>query len=285
MVTFTNVADFGSFKQWGVVVFGIYRFFAVTGNADVLAGKTVDIGNTITMSYGYTTWGWTSPTWSSDGSQISYVFDGQTPYTMPTSNTAPGMIGSLLFDIPIGDFPYYAELFSWGPPGPRANQLLYSAWPQDLSGEYIYLGTAGSTSPGDHIVDIGERLGQTLLGLAWLPDSSGFLFSKTGGFNDYANIYEYSFASGTATPLTNYTSGYPRGLSISPDGAHVVYEYQANGTWTDLTYDLDLWMMDRDGNGQTLFVQNARTPAWSPVAVPEPTVYDHYLFLPFVHKP
>jgi Tol biopolymer transport system component len=287
MVTFTNVADYGSFKQWAVVVFGVDRFVSVSANADVIPGQTVDTAGYITMWYSTTTWGWTSPTWSSDGSQISYVFDGSMPYSIPANSTAPGMIGSELFDIAPENFPYYPNFFAWAPPGPREDQLLYSAWARDEDGylaEYIFVGTAGSTSPGDTLVQIGENVGHTTLGLAWLPDSSGFLYSKTEGWNEYANIFKYSFTSGTSTRLTDFTSGYPRRLSISPDGMQVVYEYQANGEWTDLYVDLDLWMMDSDGNGRTLFVQNARAPAWSPVAVPEPVVYDHYIFLPSVLK-
>ena len=70
--------------------------------------------------------------------------------------------------------------------------------------------------------------------MAWLPDSSGFLYSQTESFNEYANIFKYSFATGTITRLTNNTSGYPRRLSVSPDGAHIVYEYQSKGDWMDL---------------------------------------------------
>jgi len=285
MVIFTNVADFGSFKQWGVVVFGEYRFTSVTGNADVLPGQTVDTGGYITMSYGSTTWGWTSPTWSSDGSEISYVFDGLTPHSIPASSTAPGMIGGTLFNVPIDAFPYSPEYLSWAPAGPRANQLLYGAWAQDYSSQYIYLGTSGSTSPGDALVNVDqEDLGHILLGLAWLPDSSGFLYSKTEGWSDYANIYQYTFATGTSTRLTDFTSGYPRRLAISPDGANVVYEYQATGDWSDLYLDLDLWMMDRNGNGHTLFIQDARAPAWSLQMVPPPVIMDKKVFLPFVRR-
>ena len=146
------------------------------------------------------------------------------------------------------------------------------------------MGTAGSSSPGDTLVEIGDGVGHTLLGLAWLPDSSGFLYSKTEGWGEYANIFKYSFASGTSTRLTNFTSGYPRRLSISPDGAQIVFEYQATGDWLDLYYDLDLWKMDSNGNGQTLFVSDARAPTWSQAAMEAPIVDENFVFLPFVRK-
>jgi len=107
---------------------------------------------------------------------------------------------------------------------------------------------------------------------------------KTEGGSDYANIYQHSFAFGTSTRLTDFTSGYPRRLAISPDGANVLYEYQATGEWYDLYLDLDLWMMDRNGNGQTLFVQDARAPAWSLQMVPPPVIMDKKVFLPFVRR-
>jgi Tol biopolymer transport system component len=283
-VTFTNVADFGNFKQWAVVAFGYLRFTSVTCNADVQPGKTVDTGTHLWMWEGSNHWTWHSPSWKADGSQISYLEGGLTPYTMPVSNTAPGMIGALLFDVPIGSYPYSQKLLTWAPPGPRANQVLYAAYPQDYSGERIYLGTAGSTSPGDILIDIGQGFGQTVTGLAWLPDSSGFLYSQTEGFNHYANIFKYTFATGSSTRLTDYTSGYPRNISVSPDGSQVLYEYQATGDLFDLYYDIDLYRMDINGTGSTLFLADAREPAWSSVSVAGPLVFDHFVYIPAVSK-
>jgi hypothetical protein len=41
-------------------------------------------------------------------------------------------------------------------------------------------------------------------------------------------------------------------------------------------------MMNRDGSGQALFVENGRSPAWSPQEVVL-SVY-HSVFLPFVRR-
>ncbi len=284
VVTFTNVVDFGSFKQWGVVVFGQYRFFAVTGNADIVPGQTVNTTSTINISYGYQNWGWTSPSWNSDGSQIAYIFNGLTPYWIPASSTAPGIIGGTLFDVAIGANPYSERFLTWAPPGPLADKVLFVASDQSYTSSYVWLGTPGSSSAGDILFDIDpDDFGHYLLGLAWLPDSSGFLYSRTEGFGESANIYEYDFASGTSTQITNFTSGYPRRLSVSPDGSHVVFEYQASGSWYDYSYNLDLYMMDRYGNA-SLFVEDARAPAWSPAALPGPVVLDQRVFVPAVIK-
>ncbi len=284
VVTFTNVVDFGSFKQWGVVVYGQYRYFAVTANADVLAGQTVNTTSAINIAYGYQNWGFTSPTWNSDGSQITYTFNGQTPYSIPSSSTAPGMIGLLTFNVAIGSYPSSQRFLAWAPPGPRANQLLYTGWDPDFN-SYIYLATPGSSSYGEKLFDIDpDGYGHYVLGLAWLPDSTGFLYSITEGFGYNANIYHYSFASGTSTRVTNFTSGYPRRLSLSPDGAYVVFEYQATGNWYDYAFSTDLYVMDQYGNA-SLLVEDARAPAWSPTAIPGPVVYDNFVYLPSVRKP
>jgi hypothetical protein len=52
--------------------------------------------------------------------------------------------------------------------------------------------------------------------------------------------------------------------------------------WTDIYADLDLWMMNRDGSQQALFVPNGREPAWSLTDTPEPLVLDRPLFLPVI---
>ncbi len=129
-------------------------------------------------------------------------------------------------------------------------------------------------------VDTGN--GETVLGLAWLPDGSGFLYSKTEQFNDIANLYEYSFVSGQSTRLTDFNQGWTRGMSISPDGGQIVFERQTSGAWTDADPSSDLWIMNRDGSGQQLFVQNGRSPAWSLHPLPAPLL--PRLFLPLLKR-
>lgn len=284
-ITFTDVADYGDKKQWAVVVFGQYRYFSVTANADVIAGQSVTTTTPLSMISSYTKWGFYYPSWNSDGSQINSLFGGTTPYTIPSSNTTPGNIGSYLFNIQPVDMPLWIEWLTRAPAGPRQDQVLYSAWAYDNNNyldSYIFLGTVGSTSPGNPILNIGQQSGQTLLGLAWLPDSSGFVYSMTEGFNRYSNMFLYTFADQKVTRLTEGDSGYTRKLSVSPDGTQIVFEYQAEGDYMDLYLDLDLWVMDNEGF--RLLAEDARAPAWSPSALPEPIVYDHFTFLPMVRK-
>ena len=46
-----------------------------------------------------------------------------------------------------------------------------------------------------------------------------------------------------------------------------------------------LWIVNRDGSNMHKLVDDAGRPAWSPVAIPAPVVYDRFVFLPLVRKP
>jgi Tol biopolymer transport system component len=126
--------------------------------------------------------------------------------------------------------------------------------------------------------------GLTALGLTWLPDGSGFLYSAMEKDPDtletFGNIFEFKFATQQSVRLTSFTSGFPRELTVSPDGQRVAFEYQATGDWSDLNPPIDLWMMNRDGSGATLFVENGHAPAWSPG--PLPSYY--YVYLPVLTR-
>ncbi len=282
-VTFTNVVDYGSgVPQWAVAIYGYERYTSVKGHADVIPGKTVQADGPLYMSYATEHWGWNSPTYNSDGSLMAYFFGSGAMYAAPSNHTTPGGVGSYL--LADGVFmPGNPTRLRWGR-GSHAHQLLYSGYDWD-SGDTIFLVDEGSSTPGTKEVEIdpyGE--GMLSMGLAWLPDGSGFLYSATekdpATRDMYGNIFEFRFATQQSTRLTDFTSGFPRDLTISPDGKNVVFEYQATGDWTDLNPSIDLWMMNRDGSGAALFVANGQSPAWSPTVLP---VY-RYLFLPVVTR-
>ena len=125
-----------------------------------------------------------------------------------------------------------------------------------------------------------------MLGLTWLPDGSGFLYSLTElvGYDFRANIWEYSFATQQSKRVTNVPYGFIREITVSPDGQRLLFELQSSGHWLDENPAIDLWMVNRDGSGMTEFLSGARSPAWSPVAVPGPIVYDHQIFLLAIRK-
>jgi len=118
--------------------------------------------------------------------------------------------------------------------------------------------------------------------VTWLPDGSGFLYSEGEQFGEIANIFEYDFATGESARLTDFAQGWTRSMTISPNGQQVVFERQTSGDWMDGDPATDLWIMDRDGSGQRLFVRNGRSPAWSPTTLPAPLTPRAYL--PFVRR-
>ena len=283
MVTFNNVVDYGAgVAQWAVAIYGVYRYTFIKAHADVLPGKTVQADGPLYLDYADAHWGWHSPTYNSDGSRLAYFFGTGTIYNAPSDHTTPGGIGSYLLANGVS-MPLGASGLQWGR-GSHANQLLYQGYDWD-SGNAIFLVDEGSTTPGTEEVLIDPyQEGLMAMGLTWLPDDSGFLYSATEKdpqtLDMFGNIFEFRFATQQSTRLTDFTSGFPRGLTISPDGSKVVFEYQASGDWTDLNPSIDLWMMNRDGSQQTLFVQNGQSPAWSPSALP---VY-RYVYLPLLRK-
>lgn len=285
-VTFTNVIDYGDgVLQWAVATYGYIRFTSVHAHADVIPGQTVSTDGALYMDYATSNWGWGSPTYNSDGSEMAYIFGSSTIYYAPSDNTNPGGVGWKLLNLPDGTImPGSPRDLQWGR-GAHAHQLLYQGLDWDAIGAAIYLVDEGSPDPGTEVLLVDDdNSGKTVLGLTWLPDGSGFLYSATETdwttYTHFGNIFEYKFDTKTSTRLTSFTSGYPRELTISPEGDKVVFEYQATGDWSDSNVHIDLWMMNRDGSGADLFVQDGQSPAWSPSTLP---VYS-YEYLPLLRK-
>ncbi len=280
-VTFNNVLDFGSgVPQWAVVVNGMWRYTSVHAHADVLPGKTVQADGPLYMDFADQHWGWNSPTYNSDGSQLAFFFGSGALYAAPSNSTNPGGIGSYLLANGVS-MPGNPKRLQWGR-GSHAHQLLYEGYDWD-SGDTIFLVDEGSSTPGtkEVVVDPYQE-GLLILGLAWKPDGSGFFYSATEKdpvtLDMYSNIFEYNFATQQSSGLTGDTSGFIRDLTISPDGKNIVLEYQASGDWSDLNPAIDLWMLNLDGGGATLLVKNGQSPAWSPTALP----VTRSLYLPLV---
>jgi Tol biopolymer transport system component len=129
---------------------------------------------------------------------------------------------------------------------------------------------------------------ETVEGLAWLPDGSGFAYSvvETDFFTPVAaNLFRYSFATNQSTRLTSFEGSFAGDLSISPDSQRIVFEragsleaLQANQT--------ELWLMQMDGEGLQLLVEQGSSPAWGSgisAPLPPPVPLDG-IFLPIVIK-
>jgi Tol biopolymer transport system component len=262
-----------------VAIFGDVRSFDPDAYVDVQPGATLETG-TLVISTGFEHYGSQWPTYTPDGSKIYSIFDKSYLLWVEANNHEPGLLG---YQLPLS-MPMSSDFLTWGPAAARASQFLYEGW-QDS--DTIFLGDANSGSSQLLVTIDPLRIGRSLLGLAWLPDGSGFLYSYNEMVNwvDKADLFVYSFATGQSTRLTNVPYGFIRRITVSPDGQKIVYEYQTYGMWYEENPAIDLWIMNRDGGQQALFVENARAPVWSKVAVPEPLVFDHHVFMPFVRKP
>jgi hypothetical protein len=74
-----------------------------------------------------------------------------------------------------------------------------------------------------------------------------------------SNLFAYDFASGQVTPLTDFADEYAGYPSLSPSGQQIVF-----ARTTDLSgAQVDLWVMNRDGSGLRLLVEDGSVPTWS----------------------
>ncbi|MDQ3459050.1 MAG: Tol biopolymer transporter periplasmic protein [Deinococcota bacterium] len=263
MVTFENVADFGDGEdglQIAMIVYGSYRELAFSTVVDVIAGGTVTTQAT-EVYVPSASWEVYSPTWSRDGSRIGHLLNGISLWQLP-AQPEPLEFGSSLLAEEVRPGGYVGFL-AWGPTPATADQLLYSK-SFDESG--VYLVREGSSDAGEALLSFESF--EALFGLAWLPDGSGFVYSVTEG--DYfgedrsSDLFVYDFASGEATRVTSFVGDFTGQVSVSGDGQRFVFERAA-----DLTefgaglLEPDLWLVNRDGSGLGLLVENAYAPAWS----------------------
>jgi TolB protein len=263
-VTFDDVADFGDTLQQAVVINGFYRWIAPITAVDVLPGQTVHAGTLQVSGGGIRPFGGHAPAWRPDGAQIGYIFGDCAGMWGVSPAPPPGLVGDPL----LAATNVFACVMDWGPTPALSNQILYWSY---LDGG-IYRVTAGSSDAGTLLVATDGT--ENVYDIEWLPDGSGFLFTKTGDFLTNANVYRYDFASGMASPVTQFTNVFARSLAVSPDGQSVVFDLTAAPD----SFDSDLIIMDQDGSNQQLLVNNGRLPSWSAGAVQLPSA----IYLPFV---
>ncbi len=267
-VTFEGVADYGECEQAAVVIYGEVRSFYPGAEVDVRPGKTVETG-LLEITTGFEHYGFQWPSYLPDGSAIASILHKGELYRVAASNRVPGLAGEKL------DFamPMSADFMAWGPTPALAGQFLYEGW---VDGDTIFLGDVKGAE-GQVLMAIDPtRIGRTLLGLAWLPDGSGFLYSVSEmvDWADKADIWEYSFATKESRHVTNVSRGFIRRMAVSPDGEKIVYEHEMAETWYSENPATDLWLVSRDGSAAALLVENGRAPAWSPQAIPDLAAMD-----------
>ena len=258
-IVFNNVADFGDHAQPVVAMYGQIRW--IMPGTDVVAGKNTKAPDFLISGDGYEYFGAFRPVWKADGSQISYR-DG-----MCVVKTIPAKPG-------IGV--QFNSLF--GKNGPTGSCYWDRGPTQSLSDKVLYYVDASEESSGFYMRQEGETskspepLYMTPDGaydVKWLPDGSGFLYSKNYYREDYkrvCNIFHYDIASKKHVPVTNLEDGYAREFSISPSGKWVVYEKCQidQDRPDDLDFiSSDLWIISTDGTGDRLLVKNGMSPSWS----------------------
>lgn len=284
IVVFEDVADLGGMVQFAVEIQGADRWVHASSGIDVRAGEAVET-STVYVPGGVVggheaRW----PTWQADGNRLGYV-TGFNSILGIDPQPAPLTAGNSLLATG-GQMPDFVNHLAWGPPGTRENQLLYASY-EAFDSTSIYLATIGSQRPGQALVSFdASTFVHFILGLAWLPDGSGFVYSVLE--DDFytpvsANIYLYEFATGQSTPVTAFDETFAGMLSVSPDGQEIVYEYGSMWSGDSLRVENpQLWIVGRNGGNGRLLVENGRAPAWSPEGVPDRPTLDETTYLPMI---
>ena len=264
LVVFDDVADLlGTGEdgfQIGSVIQGEERMLAMTTAVDVSAGQTVTTTETHVYPPG-TYWEVRSPTYHHDGSRIGHLLNFGSLWQLPTEPTPLEFGTSLVGDDATPDG--FVALMAWGPTAATADLLLYA---KSFGDTGVYLVEEGSGTPGEALLTFDSF--ESIMGLAWLPDGSGFVYAVTEGdyFGDdrSANLYLHDLASGVSEPVTTFVGDFAGQVSVSGDGNRFVFERATDLEETGAALaDPDLWIVERDGSGLRLLVADAYAPAWS----------------------
>jgi hypothetical protein len=269
-VTFQNVADLGNVVQPVIAIYGGYRFYG-TAYANVQPGKTVNAGVLTLTGPGLWQMGAYKANWRADGTRIGYT----TTSCSGMRQISPSPIDGAIGDPIINTQEIISCAMAWGPTPARANQVLYSVndvWNDGVDG--IYLAAVGGSSAGERLVALEDFEGESIHDIQWLPDGSGFLFTKQHvDFGIMSDIFEYRFSTNSEKQITNFgDEEYALNFSISPDGQQIVFELAR-----EFDGPTDLYIIGRDGKNMRLLVANAGHPAWSPGALLLPNYQNLYL--------
>jgi hypothetical protein len=260
-MTFDNVADFGpGVLQRAVGIYtswwGEYRAEGYPPYADVQPSQTVSGGTVDIPGVGIAQLGAGSLSWMPDGSALVYAMRTGSRINQISANPPYGAIGEEVPVVP-GTSP---KLVAWGPDA--AHSDLYLTYSRD---DGIYLDTLLAPGYGTKLVDVVASEGEMIFDIKWLPDASGFLYTKKYvRLGIWTNIFEYSFRTGESTEITDLPDdNEARAFSLSPDGQQIVFE------WTTEPWDptSSLWIINRDGTGLRKLRDDAGRPAWGPTYV------------------
>jgi TolB protein len=255
-MTFDNVADFGpGVLQRAVGIYtnlwGEQRSEGYPPYADVQPGQRVSGGTVNIPGVGIGHFGIGKFAWKPDGTGLAYAMRTGSRINEISANPPYGAIGEAI-PVVAGTAPL---LVAWGPDAAHRDLYLYYA-----KDEGIYLNTLADPSGGTELVNVNALDGETVFDIEWLPDASGFLYSKKYVYlGIWTNIFEYRFATGKSAQITRLPDdNEARAFSISPDGRQIVFEW-IKEPWDPTS---DLYVINRDGTGLRKLVGDAGRPAW-----------------------
>lgn len=260
-MTFNNVADFGpGVLQRAVGIYtnlwGEQRSEGYPPYADVQPNQTVSGGSVDIPGIGIDQLGAGKFAWKPDGSGLAYAMRTGSRINQISANPPYGSIGEEIPVVP-GTAP---TLVAWGLDAAHSDLYLYFA-----RDDGIYLNTLANPGGGTELVDVVAFEGEMVFDIEWLPDASGFLYTKKYvNLGIWTNIFEYSFATGESIEITHLPDdNEARAFSLSPDGQQIVFE------WTTEPWDptSDLYIINRDGTGLRKLIEDAGRPAWGPTYV------------------
>ncbi|MDH3604564.1 MAG: hypothetical protein OEU26_33570, partial [Candidatus Tectomicrobia bacterium] len=166
------------------------------------------------------------------------------------------------------------------PTAERSEEMLFV----ERESNRIYHGNV-SHSEGHASVALGSCSSVcVILDVAWLPDGSGFVYSRYEsnsvigpGPPESGALYRYDFATGQSREIMRFPDEAIGKLSIAPDGEAIVFERGPYFHGDPDTFrwgprvlcPCQLWTLDMNSSNLQMLVEDGRAPAWSPTV---PTV-------------
>lgn len=265
LVTFSQVADLGVGVLQGVIVInGSTRWFDAALLVDVAASQNRHAGAFTVSGSGLMALGATHISWNPQGNKLAYQLGQGRLWQVGTDVPLLGEGGPLLDpqinNNVLGTHP------AWSP---VADEVLYQRY--DTNPFTVSRVAVGSNNPGTALAKI------TLTsGITWLADGSGFVAADDDSLFSHTDLYLMRFADESIVQLTQTTAHqaafYPK---VAPDHSQILYTYVADTQAQPMAHQLRI--MNSDGSGDHLLVENGYQADWSrvapqnPPATPQPT--------------